>query len=104
MTTPTVQKELPETPEHFVTAIGIMMERDEYGVIVSDDGYKKAVEYAKSWREEARQNERNKVLEEVEKLREPIDNSQKDIAGVYYEGWKRYNQALDDVLAQLKDL
>lgn len=47
--------------------------------------------------------ERKKVLEEIKKLREPIDNSRKDIAGVYYEGWKKYNQALDDVLSQLKE-
>lgn len=43
-----------ETPEHFVTVIGSLADYSEDGSF-TDETYKEAVEYAKSWREEARQ-------------------------------------------------
>lgn len=43
-----------ETPEHFVTVIGSLADYSEDGSF-TDKTYKEAVEYAKSWREEARQ-------------------------------------------------
>jgi len=70
--------ELPETPEHFVTVIGSMAQMSDDGQSFSKESYKQAVEYAKSWREEAqakgerigREKEREQLFSDIQKLKQ----------------------------------
>lgn len=53
--------------------------------------------------EQAKEESRSELIEWLKGQRKEIDNSKKDIAGVYYEGWKAHNEAIDSVISKLED-
>jgi hypothetical protein len=46
----------------------------------------------------------DQIIEWAVSKKEKIDNSKKDIAGVYYESWKTKNEVLDELISHLQQL
>ena len=75
-----------ETVEHFVTAIGIMAEEEDDWF--SEKSFKDAVEYTKSYLEQAKKEERERILKALPKEDIPkLGSENQDLYVAYSNGF-----------------